>query len=337
MEPLVKAWCTTDSEFPVDPRAVEAAQLALKSGVAAEVRERAAYAAGRFLFNEKHEANAALAILEATRLQLATEGKDPRLQLLQIEADCAERVGERDLQIELLERGLVQPSEDKRAQAQIAATYAVATLAESGPEDALVKLRSAVAVFRELGDIRERAVTMGKIADILQQRGETEEALRIRREEQLPVYERLGDIRSRAVTMGQIADILQDRGETEEALRIHLEECLPVYQTVQDLRGIAPIRFSCAQLRLNRQNLSQSDVQTIYEELAESFTISCQLQHVDAIAAVGNLLGQILAMSGLQDEAITVLQQSASAFDKMQLQPRAEQVRNLIQQIQERK
>ena len=54
-------------------------------------------------------------------------------------------------------------------------------------------------------------MTMGKIADILAQRGETEEALRIRREEQLPVYERLGDVRSRAVTMGQIADILQQR------------------------------------------------------------------------------------------------------------------------------
>ena len=49
----------------------------------------------------------------------------------------------------------------------------------------------------------------GLIADILQQRGELDEALRIRREEELPVYERLGDVRERAVTMGKIADILQ--------------------------------------------------------------------------------------------------------------------------------
>ena len=40
--------------------------------------------------------------------------------------------------------------------------------------------------------------TMGKIADILQTRGELDEALRIRREEELPVYERLGDVRSSA-------------------------------------------------------------------------------------------------------------------------------------------
>jgi len=36
------------------------------------------------------------------------------------------------------------------------------------------------------------AVTLGKIADVLADRGELDEALRIRGEEQLPVYERLG-------------------------------------------------------------------------------------------------------------------------------------------------
>ena len=40
---------------------------------------------------------------------------------------------------------------------------------------------------------REAALAKGKIADVLQSQGEVEEALRIRREEQLPVYERLGD------------------------------------------------------------------------------------------------------------------------------------------------
>ena len=41
-----------------------------------------------------------------------------------------------------------------------------------------------------------------------QARGQLDEALRIRQEEQLPVYERLGDVRSKAVTQGKIADIL---------------------------------------------------------------------------------------------------------------------------------
>src|SRR3712207_7252637 len=50
-----------------------------------------------------------------------------------------------------------------------------------------------------LGAVHEAAITRGKIADILQARGELDEALRIRREEELPVYERLGDVRSAAV------------------------------------------------------------------------------------------------------------------------------------------
>ncbi|HSS79276.1 MAG TPA: hypothetical protein VLV54_21325, partial [Thermoanaerobaculia bacterium] len=69
-------------------------------------------------------------------------------------------------------------------------------------------------------------------------RGDLEEALRIRREEELPVYERLGDVRSRAVTMGQIADVLQARGDLEEALRIRREEELPVYERLGDVRSL---------------------------------------------------------------------------------------------------
>jgi hypothetical protein len=48
-------------------------------------------------------------------------------------------------------------------------------------------------------------VTQGKIADILQARGELDAALRIRTEEELPVYERLGDVRELLVCRAKIA------------------------------------------------------------------------------------------------------------------------------------
>ena len=67
-------------------------------------------------------------------------------------------------------------------------------------------------LHRRLGNARSQAITMGKIADILQARGQLDEALRIRQEEELPVFERLGDVRTKAVTMGKIAYILQARG-----------------------------------------------------------------------------------------------------------------------------
>src|SRR5262249_41509144 len=56
-----------------------------------------------------------------------------------------------------------------------------------------------------LGDVRSRAVTLGQVADILQARGELDEALRIRREEELPVYERLGDVFSMVRARGRLA------------------------------------------------------------------------------------------------------------------------------------
>ena len=99
---------------------------------------------------------------------------------------------------------------------------------------------------------------MGKIADILQSRGDLDEALRIRREEQLPVYERLGDVRSRAVTMGKIADILQARGDLDEALRIRREEQLPVYERLGDVRARAVAIGKIADILQARGDLDEA-------------------------------------------------------------------------------
>ena len=82
-------------------------------------------------------------------------------------------------------------------------------------------------VFKQLGDVHSLAVTQGRIADLLQARGELDEALRIRKEEQLPVFEQLGDARSRAGTQARIADILQALGKPVEALCIYEREVLP--------------------------------------------------------------------------------------------------------------
>jgi esterase/lipase superfamily enzyme len=64
---------------------------------------------------------------------------------------------------------------------------------------------------------------MGKIADILQARGQLDEALKIRNEEQLPVYERLGDVRSLLVGRANLAIGLLQRaadGDRDEAGRL---------------------------------------------------------------------------------------------------------------------
>jgi hypothetical protein len=78
-------------------------------------------------------------------------------------------------------------------------------------------------VFLKLGDIRSRAVTLGKIADIYQARGQLDEALRIRQEEELPVHLKLNARRDALVCEANIAITLLHRkaaGDREQALML---------------------------------------------------------------------------------------------------------------------
>ena len=120
------------------------------------------------------------------------------------------------------------------------------------PAAALAILRRVAQTFALLRDDRSLAITRGHVADILTARGELDEALRIRKEEEMPVYERLGDVRERAVTLGQIADILAARGELDEALRILKEEELPVYEILGDVRSLLVGKTNVALLLARR-------------------------------------------------------------------------------------
>lgn len=85
-------------------------------------------------------------------------------------------------------------------------------------------------------DEREAALAKGKVADILQDRGNLDEALRIRQHEELPVYEQLGEVREIAITKGKIAAILFSNGEQTKAIEIYEESVLPVYEKLRDKR-----------------------------------------------------------------------------------------------------
>ena len=93
-------------------------------------------------------------------------------------------------------------------------------------------------LFTTAGAEDEAATVMGIIADIAYDRGELDEALRIRREITLPAFERLGDTRSAAVTWGQIADIAYQPGELDEAAELQHKR-LEVNKQLGDLDGIA--------------------------------------------------------------------------------------------------
>ncbi|WP_155799122.1 tetratricopeptide repeat protein [Sorangium cellulosum] len=104
------------------------------------------------------------------------------------------------------------------------------------PEEAEGLLREAIGLFEKLGEVRGRAVALGCIADLLERRGQLDEALRIRQQEELPVHERLGDVRSRAVTLGKVADIYHAQGRLDEAQRLLEREVLPVHERTGAVR-----------------------------------------------------------------------------------------------------
>ena len=116
----------------------------------------------------------------------------------------------------------------------------------------------------------------GKIADILQMRGDLDGALRIRREEELPVFERLGDVGLAAVTKGKIADILETRGDLDGALRIRREEQLPVYERLGDAREAAVTKGQIADILQMRGDLDgalrirREEELPVYERLGDA-------------------------------------------------------------------
>ncbi len=149
---------------------------------------------------------------------------------------------------------------------------------------------------------RESALASGLRADILQTRGELDEALRIRREEELPVYERQGDVRSRAVTMGKIADILQTRGELDEALRIRREEELPVYERLGDVRSRAVTMGKIADILQARGELDEA--LRIWRE--EELPVYERLGDVHSQAVTMGKIADILQARGEPDEALRI-------------------------------
>jgi tetratricopeptide (TPR) repeat protein len=178
------------------------------------------------------------------------------------------------------------------------------------------------------GAEREAAISAGFVADIFEARGQLDEALKIRNEEELPVYERLGDVRSRAVTTGKIADILQARGQLDEALKIRNEEELPVYQRFDDVCARAVTMAWIANIqraRGDRDGAVRSlceEVLPVYGRLGDAHSL---------LRGRWQLAGILLerASEGDRDEAGRLLQLALDAARRLKL-PEARQIQEII-------
>jgi tetratricopeptide (TPR) repeat protein len=371
---LGHAWRDAYGDIPRDPRAVELARLALIApNPGPALLDNAAEAAGRYLFKRKHDARRAHGeVLQPALAKLNSKDAVPGHGLLLIAYDCAQRLGEREAQDRVLEIMAQSPAQGTD-HADFLLYIARRRVEQGDNEAAQQAFAEAATGFLDAGQVREGAIARGQIADILQARGNLDEALRILSGEVLGAFERLGDVRSKAVTQGKIADILQARGNLDEALRIRTEEELPVYERLGDVRekavtqgkiadilqargnldealalheqrlpiaesmsnieSIAHIKYSTAVIRLQRGDHNTGGIRQIQEDLSEAFEISLKLGRPDFIGGIGSLFAQILAMGGQKTEALKVLQHAEDAFNKLGNAQGLTQVRELREMI----
>ncbi len=166
---------------------------------------------------------------------------------------------------------------------------------------------------RERGDERGAALAVSALADILEARGELDEALRILREQQLPAYLRLGDICEWAATYGKVAGILEARGELDEALRICRDVQLPVYERLGDVRSRAVTLAKVADILEARGELDEA-MRICQEELLPTFE---RLGDVRSRAITLGKVADILVVRGELDEAFRLYREELPVYERL--------------------
>ncbi len=299
---LTAAWQAEEGNFPLDQRGVVAAEVALEGGVTGKLLNAAARAGASHLYNNRHDVKGALSLSSSAISSQNEAGDEPSAGLIFTAIDSAQRLGEMELLTEILEAGV--RSLQKRDPDWGSLLLRMADLAQHAGryDDALGHARESAAIFDAFEQPREAAIAASKIADILQKRGDTEEALRIRCEEELPVFERLGDVRERAITMGRIADILQKRGDTEEALRIRRKEELPVYERLGDVRSRAVTMGQIADILQKRGDTEEA----LRIRCEEELPVFERLGDVRERAITMGRIADILQKRGDTEEALRI-------------------------------
>ena len=230
----------------------------------------------------------ACALLErATTLLVAPQVEDRRAEVATILEEQASVLGGERARVEgLVLRGLLLNAQGR-------------------PEEALRALHEASEAFGALGLVRDQAQTKRQVADMLQARGQLDEALCIYREQLLPTFERLGDLRSKAGIMYKIAEVLQARGQLDEALRIRQEEVLPIFERLGDERSRALTLTQIAEVLQARGQLDEAnrllrqEVLPVYERLGDLRSKAVTMLHI----------ANMLQARGQLDEALRVLQE----------------------------
>ncbi len=263
-QPLFGAWGGAEGRLQRPGRA--AVQLCALAFLAdnAEIIEACAGDALNALEGEHAEARAAFGKKCIALLDKA--GQPVPWLVLAMTGRAIATAGDGNTADALLARGVEALSRARADSEQVDPFDAAYLLIEHA--DGLVRrgqLDEAQPLFEEAAELAEQAdrpedvaVVRGRVADILEARGELDAAWRIYTHELLPVFERLGKVRSKAITMGRIADILEARGALDAALRIRTDELLPAFERLGDVRSKAATMGKIADIHVARGALDEA-------------------------------------------------------------------------------
>lgn len=188
---------------------------------------------------------------------------------------------------EMLQTALQNSALEEEQRSDLLFTLTKVAQSSGDIELALQSAEQKQALDGQRGDEREAILAKGQIADILQARGQLDEALRIRQHEELPVLERLGDVRSIAITKGQIADIYFQQNREAEALTIY-EAILPIYEQLGDKRALLVDQANLALMYLQTgENLERA------KQLLHSALKAAQDMQIPEAAQIEAVLRQI--------------------------------------------
>jgi tetratricopeptide (TPR) repeat protein len=302
---LARAWRDREGDFPFDPRGLEAARLALAAEAQPDLLEAAVLMGAAWLERVQGETRAAHALIAAA-MGAFPEGYAFGPDFLRLALECANTLGDADLiKAALAAPVRPPPPGDPKARSAHAAfdlrrAELLIQFGDLAQAEALT--REAQAALRAAGDDRGAAVASDEIANILESRGEVDEALRILREEAAPVFDRIGDARGRAQTMGKIADILESRGEVDEALRIRREEELPVYDRIGDARSRAVTMGKIADILMRRGEADEA----LRIRREEQLPVYERIGDARERALTMGKIADILVSSGELDEALRI-------------------------------
>jgi len=162
----------------------------------------------------------------------------------------------------------------------------------------VAQLRSMLASAPSQSELRLPLIN--ELAELHFGLGELDQALRVRREEELPALEQLGNARLKAVSMGRIADLLNAKGEFDEALRIYCDEVLPVFESVDDARSRAVTMGKIADV-LEAQGRTDEGLRIRREHELPAYE---KLGDVRARAVTMGRIADLLHERGQLDEAL---------------------------------